>query len=105
MVRCGDAHRVDLPRLTLEHLAPVLIDADLWKPLLYRLEPGEVHVGHRDELKRRVPRERVDVREGLARRANTRVPDDGLRRGQAPRGPRRNRRRGADGLQESPTRQ
>ena len=40
--------------LLLEHLAPVLVDADLGEPLLQRLDAAEIDIGHGDELERRV---------------------------------------------------
>ena len=62
-----------LRRSLREHLAPVLIDAHFRKPLLERLDPAEVDVGDCDELKRRMFRERRDVRQRLARCADARM--------------------------------
>jgi hypothetical protein len=49
-----DADGIDLLVFLLEHLAPVLVDADFWKALLEVLEAAQVDVGSGDQIERRM---------------------------------------------------
>ena len=53
-----DVDRIDLLVLLLQHLAPVLVDADLRKALVELLEAAQVDVGDGDQIERRVLGER-----------------------------------------------
>jgi hypothetical protein len=75
-----DVHGVDVLVLLLEELAPVLVHANLRKPLLKPLEPSEIDIGHRDEIERRVFGKREQVAERLARGADARMPQHRGRR-------------------------
>jgi hypothetical protein len=66
VVRRRDVDRIDVVLFLAEHLAPVLVNAGLWKQLLDLRGPGLVHVGDRRQRERRVARECADISQRLA---------------------------------------